>query len=283
MRSPEELEQEIARRRDAEDALRKSNLTLEWSVEERTRELAEANAALGRRAEELARSNAELEQFASFTSHDLQEPLRMISNYLDLLAERYQGRLDEKADKYIHYAVDGAGRMKTLIDELLGYSRVATKGKPLEPMDTQTAFDQATINLGKAIQEKAAVVTHEPLPLVLGDPTQIVQLFQNLIGNANKFCEGRPPRVHVAAERSGNEWIFSVRDNGIGIEERHRDRIFQIFQRLHNREQYPGTGMGLAICKKVVDRHGGRIWVESDPGEGSTFFFTLLGIGGRPA
>jgi len=241
-----------------------------------------AAALLKRHAEELARSNAELEQFAYVASHDLQEPLRMVASFLELLAERYKGRLDERADKYINYAVDGAARMKTLIDGLLRYSRVTTQARRLEEMGARAALDEATANLGRAIEENGAVVTHDDLPTVLADPTQFVQLFQNLIGNALKFCDGTP-RVHVAAERTGDEWVFSVRDNGIGIAPEYRERIFQIFQRLHGRDKYPGTGMGLAICKRVVERHGGRIWVESRPGQGSTFLFTLPVIGSKPS
>ena len=241
-----------------------------------------AAALLKRHAEELARSNGELERFAYVASHDLQEPLRMVASFLELLAERYKGRLDERADKYINYAVDGAARMKALIDGLLRYSRVTTQGRRLEEMETRSALDEAMANLGRAIEEKGAVVTHDDLPTVLADPIQLVQLFQNLIGNALKFCDGTP-RVHVAAERTGEEWVFSVRDNGIGIAPEYRERIFQIFQRLHGRDKYPGTGMGLAICKRVVERHGGRIWVESRPGQGSTFLFTLPVIGSKPS
>jgi PAS domain S-box-containing protein len=234
-----------------------------------------ARALVERRAEELAQSNAELEQFAYVVSHDLQEPLRMVASYLELLAKRYKGQLDEKADTFINYAVDGAVRMKILIDELLSLSRVTTKAKPLRLMDSQIALDEARENLRHAISEKKAVVTSSSLPAIRGDYTQIVQLFQNLIGNGIKFCEAKPPHVHVAAECRGDEWVFSVRDNGIGIAAHHMERIFKIFQRLHGRTSYPGTGMGLAICKKVVERHGGKIWAESRPDHGSTFYFTI--------
>ena len=198
----------------------------------------------------------------------------MVASFLGLLAERYKGQLDEKADKYINYAIDGAARMKALIDGLLLYSRTTTKARPLQMMEARAALDKATANLGRAIEEKGAMVTHDDLPTVLADLIQLIQVFQNLIGNALKFCDGTP-RIHVAAERQGEEWVFSVRDNGIGIAPEYGERIFQIFQRLHGRDKYPGTGMGLAICKKVVERHGGRIWVKSQSGQGSSFLFTL--------
>ena len=238
----------------------------------------QAAKALAQRAEELARSNRELQQLAYVAAHDLQEPLRMVASYVELVAERYKGRLDEKADKYINYAVEGADRMKALVDALRGFLVLTTQARPFEPVDAAASILGALANLHQVIEEREAVVTHDPLPSIKGDPAQMVQLFQNLIGNALKFCDGTP-RVHVAAERTGEEWVFSVRDNGIGIAPEHQERIFQIFQRLHGRDKYPGTGMGLAICKKVVERHGGRIWVESRPGQGSTFFFTLPVVG----
>lgn len=227
------------------------------------------------RAEELARSNAELERFAYIASHDLQEPLRMVSSYTQLLARRYKGRLDEDADEFIEYAVDGATRMQVLINDLLTYSRVGTKGKEFAPLDLAEIFEAARDNLQIAIEESGASVTSEPLPQVMGDSTQLVQLFQNLIGNAIKFRGEEPPEVHVGAERRGREWVISVRDNGIGIDPQYAERVFVIFQRLHTREDYAGTGIGLAVCKRIVERHGGRIWLESATGEGSTFFFTL--------
>jgi len=226
---------------------------------------------------ELNRSNKELEQFAYVASHDLQEPLRTVASYTQLLARRYKGRLDADADKFIAFAVDGANRMQRLIKDLLAYSRVGTRGKEFAPTDCTTAFDQALTNLKMAIEESRAVVTRGPLPTVIADKLQIGQLLQNMIGNAIKYHGDEPPRVHVSAEKNGseNEWVFSVCDNGIGIDPQYAERIFVIFQRLHTREEYPGTGIGLAICKKIVERHGGRLWVESQLGSGATFHFTI--------
>jgi PAS domain S-box-containing protein len=235
----------------------------------------EAEAKLRHLNEALQHSNAELEQFAYVASHDLQEPLRMVSSYCQLLERRYKGQLDAKADKYIAYAVDGVRRMQNLINDLLAYSRVGTQGKAFEPTDCQAVLTQACANLAKTIQERGAQVEGEALPTVQADQEQLVRLFQNLIGNGLKFQGAAPPQVHVSAERRGPAWCFAVRDNGIGMEPADRERIFEIFQRLHSQTDYPGTGIGLAICKKIVERHGGRIWVESQPGQGATFYFTM--------
>jgi signal transduction histidine kinase len=237
---------------------------------------------------ELERSNADLQQFAYAASHDLQEPLRMITSYLQLIAQRYRSRLDADADEFITFAVDGAARMQRLIRDLLAYSRVGTRGQPFTPTDCEAVLEQALANLQIAIEESSATVTHDPLPAVLADEGQLVQVFQNLIGNAVKFHGVEPPCVHISVhahplppvgEGRGEGWEFSVRDNGIGIEPKQFERIFTVFQRLHTQTEYPGSGIGLAICKKIVERHGGRIWVESQPGQGSTFYFTLPAAG----
>jgi PAS domain S-box-containing protein len=231
---------------------------------------------------DLGRSNKDLEQFAYVASHDLQEPLRMVSSYTQLLARRYGGQLDASADKFIAYAVDGANRMQRLIEDLLAYSRVGSRAKGFELTDGTAVLDRALANLKAAIDASGAVVTHGPLPTVVHDDLLLVQLFQNLIGNAIKFHVEMPPRIHVSAEPKGEEWVFAVRDNGIGIDPQYAQRIFTIFQRLHTNEEYSGTGIGLAICKKIVERRGGRIWVQSQPGSGSTFYFTVpMGGAGR--
>jgi light-regulated signal transduction histidine kinase (bacteriophytochrome) len=223
----------------------------------------------------LERSNTELQQFAYVASHDLFEPLRMVTSYLQLLSSRYQGRLDRQANEFIGFAVEGAQRMQALIHDLLAYSRVEMRGRPLEPVDTGEAFRAAVANLKVAIEENRAVISHTPLPRVRGDAVQLTQVFQNFIGNSLKFHGPEPPRVEVGAHLHNGEWVFFVRDNGIGIDPGNFERIWVIFQRLHTRREYAGTGMGLAICKKIIERHGGRVWVESTPGQGSTFFFTL--------
>ena len=235
----------------------------------------QAEEALRVKTEELARSNRDLEQFAYVASHDLQEPLRMVTSYVELLARRYNGKLDSNADEFIGFAMDGAGRMRKLINDLLTYSRVKTQGKALEPTECEGVLHQSLDNLKMAVEENKAVVTHDSLPTVMGDNPQLVELFQNLIGNAIKFRGSEPPCIHVSASRNGNGWIFSVRDNGIGIAPEYFKRIFIIFQRLHSREKYDGTGIGLAICQRIVERHHGRIWVASEQGKGATFYFTL--------
>jgi PAS domain S-box-containing protein len=233
---------------------------------------------LARHTEELARSNRELEQFAYIASHDLREPLRAMSNFANLLASRYGGQLDEQADEYIEFVLQGSARMERLIHDLLAYSRVGADRKPLEPTDVSAVLSQALKNLAKAASESQAVVTQDPMPTVPADASLLVQLFQNLIGNAIKFRKDGPPRVHISAERQEKDWTFSVRDNGIGVEPENAEQIFTIFRRLHTQDQYPGSGVGLAICKKIVEQHRGRIWVESAPGAGSTFFVTIPAV-----
>jgi len=236
----------------------------------------EAEEQLMQKVNELYRSNEELGQFAYVASHDLQEPLRMVASYTQLLSRRYKGQLDSDADEFINFAVDGANRMQRLIQDLLMYSRVGTKGKQLLDTSSEGALDQAILNLRGAITESGALVTHDPLPTIMADETQLVQLFQNLLGNAIKYQNSGIPRVHVSAlKNSGKKWLFSVKDNGLGIDEQYFERIFGMFQRLHKREEFAGTGIGLAICKKIVERHGGNISVESQLGQGSTFHFAL--------
>ena len=238
-----------------------------------------AELARAHQAQELARSNAELEQFAYVASHDLQEPLRTIAGFAQLLAKRYQGRLDTDADEFIAYLVEGAGRMQELIQGLLAYARVGSRGSGFSVVDSGLALQRALSNLQHAIAEAQATITHDALPAIHADSVQLVQVFQNLIANAIKFRADRPPRVHVSAQKVDGTWRFSVRDNGIGIAPEHRERIFLIFQRLHSRREYSGTGVGLAICRRIAERHQGQIWVESEPGKGATFYFTISGKG----
>jgi len=228
-----------------------------------------------RMEEELRRSNEELERFAYVASHDLQEPLRMVASYTALLARRYEGRLDERADKYIHYAVDGAERMKALIQDLLAYSRIGTRGQPPVPTDSNEVLSEVLEDLQRAIQRTGARVTRDDLPRVVVDPVQLRQVFQNLIENGLKFAGDEPPSIHVSGEREGRWCTFSVRDEGLGIAPEYLDRVFVIFQRLQGPTESEGTGIGLALTKRIIERHGGRIWVESESGGGSTFYFTL--------
>ena len=265
-----------------------------WDVTARKK----AEVALAQANADLARSNKELEQFAYVASHDLQEPLRMITSYTQLIAKRYNDKLDQNAREFMDFAVTGALRMQRLIHDLLAYSRVGTRGKPPELTNAGDALAAALDNLKLAIEENGAEIAYDSMPAVIVDPTQLTQLFQNLIGNAIKFRGREKPRIHVSAVREAapyckipavgsaeplssqqpEEWHFTVRDNGIGIDPQYFDKIFIIFQRLHTLDQYPGTGIGRAICKKIIERHGGRIWVESQAGEGATFHFTLPAV-----
>jgi len=264
---------DITERKKAEEELMKYRAHLEEMVKTRTEELHKA-------MDDLARSNTELERFAYVASHDLQEPLRMVTSYLQLLERRYKDKLDGDALEFINYAVDGSTRMKTLINDLLAFSRVGTRGKEFVLSDCEAILERVLNTLQISIKESQAQVTHDPLPKLMADDTQLEMLFQNLIGNAIKFHGEKPPRVHVGVKKDKQNWVFSVKDNGIGIDPQFFERIFIIFQRLHNREDYPGTGIGLAISKRIVERHGGRIWIESQPEKGSTFFFTLPILGG---
>ena len=265
-----ELLEKESREREA-----KENLKTELEEHRRTEE------KLAKTLAELERSNNELEQFAYIASHDLQEPLRKIGGFAELLEKRYKGHLGEDADRYIHYVVDGASRMRTLIHELLTYSRLGRGEMKVVLADCNNILERVLADMEKTIGESDAVVTTDALPAIMADAVQIGQVFQNLIGNAIKFRGDEAPRIHVSAKHEGSTWIFSVRDNGIGIEPAFFERIFAMFQRLHTKAEYPGTGIGLAACKKILERHGGNIWVESALGKGSTFYFRLPGERGR--
>ncbi len=256
-------------------ALKQSKADLEQRVCDRTAELEIVNQQLQQLNQELIASNHELEQFAYIASHDLREPLRMVTSFTQLLAKRYSGKLDSEADKIINFAVDGAERMEALIEGLLAYSRIGSQGKTFQSVNCEEVLERVLSNLNLAIEETKAQITRNPLPTVIGDATQIVQLFQNLVANAIKYHSEEPPIIDIGAEAQPQEWLFWVKDNGIGIDPRYSDRIFQIFQRLHTRQEYPGTGIGLAICHKIVEHHGGKIWVESAVEQGATFYLTL--------
>ena len=238
-------------------------------------DLLQARQELEKSITELARSNSDLQQFAYVASHDLQEPLRMVASYTQLLAKRYKGKLDNDADEFIAFAVNGANRMQALIQDLLAFSRVDTQGQHFEATSVETLLGYAVDNLKGGIEESGAVVTHDPLPTVMADERQLLHLLQNLLSNAIKFRGQDPPLVHISADKRDNQWQFAVRDNGIGIDPQYAERIFVIFQRLHTNAEYPGTGIGLSLCKKIVERHGGGIWMESQLGQGATFYFTL--------
>jgi light-regulated signal transduction histidine kinase (bacteriophytochrome) len=252
---------DITERKRAEEDLRQAHALQEQRVQERTAEL--------------QRSNADLQQFAYVASHDLQEPLRMVTSFMQLLEKKYQGELDEQAHRWIDHAVSGATRMQILINDLLTYSRVGTHGKTFVACDLKEVLSTALQNLHLVISENSAEIAFDTMPTIQGDEVQLVSLFQNLVGNAIKYRGEQPPRIHISARQEGTDWLFSVRDNGIGIAPQFSERIFIIFQRLHNRRTYPGTGIGLALCKRIIERHGGRIWVESKLGEGATFYFAL--------
>lgn len=269
-------------RQRAEESILRLNQELEAKVKQRTAELAQTNQQLQQSNEQLAilnqefkRSNQELEQFAYVASHDLQEPLRAIAGYTQLLVYDYRDRLDETALVYADFIVDGAKRMQQLIEDLLAYSRVGIRGQEFAPTDCNAVLQQVLRNLQVAIADNQATITADPLPTVNGDRNQLVQLLQNLIGNAIKFHRDEPPQVYITAHQQDNDWLFQVQDNGIGIKPQYLERIFEVFKRLHTRREYPGTGIGLAICKKIATRHGGHIWATSEPGVGTTFYFTI--------
>ena len=271
------LQREITERRRAEDEVRRHRDHLEELVQERTSALQDANERLKQASAALARSNAELEQFAYVASHDLREPLRTITGFVQLLQQHLEDKLTETDRRYMNFVTGGARRMDALITDLLQYARLETRAQPFQPADCETILDTVLENLRAMIHETRAKISYDrPLPVVHGDITQLTQILQNLIGNGIKFRHPEePPKIHVAVHRQAGEWVFSVQDNGIGIDPQYHKRIFIIFERLHPQDQYPGTGIGLAVCRKIVERHGGRIWVESAPGKGSTFYFTI--------
>jgi len=281
--------EDITERKQAQEALQKAYEEVEERVKTRTRELAQANLQLQKeieerkraeellalKAKELARSNADLEQFAYLVSHDLQEPLHVAGGFLKLLSRRYKRQLNAKGEEFIDCALDSINRLEQQIKDLLDYSRVTTRGKEFEWLDVNAVVEQVLKDMSLIIKEKKARITRDPLPKMMGDPSQLGRVFQNLIGNAIKFSGNQPPQIHIGAKESDGEWKLWVQDRGIGVDPKNCERIFLMFERLHPRSEYPGTGIGLAICKKIIERHGGRIWVESEPGRGSTFYFTI--------
>ncbi len=276
-----EVQKRLEKERQLTEELSSANEELQAISEEvltSNDELRHAQINLSKLVSELKISNKELEQFAYVASHDLQEPLRMITSFTQLLEKRYKGQLDSDADDYIDFVVDGAHRMKDLIDDLLEFSRLNTKDREFELVIMEIALEDVLRNLKPTIKENKAQITHDYLPNIMGDHIQIIQLLQNLIGNAIKFQGDNSPDIHISAQEKRNEWIFSVRDKGIGIDPNHQKQIFSIFKRLHTREEYPGTGIGLSISKRIVERHGGQIWIESELGKGSTFYFTIPNV-----
>ena len=270
-----ELEDRVEQRtRDLKQAQMASQKTMQEAVEAR-RQTERVNNELKKALKELERSNRDLQQFAYVASHDLQEPLRMVSSYVQLLQRRYRDKLDQDANEFIEFAVDGAERMKRLIQDLLAFSRVTTHGQPMELIDSGLSLNAALNNLEVQLKETNVEIIRGELPQILADPGQLVQVFQNLLHNAIKFRGDAPPRVEVGAMKADDQWTFSVKDNGMGIDPQYFERIFVIYQRLHSKQAYGGTGIGLAIVKKIVERHGGRVWVESLPGKGSTFYFSI--------
>jgi len=268
---------DITLRKVAEDTLRRANEELERRVSERTAELAGRADELARARDALERSNLDLQQFAYVASHDLQTPLRNISGFAQLLQRSYEGRFDATADDWLQRIVNGTQRMHSLVRDLLAFSRVDSASRPFDAADLNTVFEDVVNWLKPAIDNAGAVVSRDNLPVVRGDANQLAQVLQNLIGNGILYRSAEAPRIHVSARAENGKWTIAVSDNGIGIDPRHHERIFEIFQRLHTQREYPGTGIGLAICRRVVNRHGGRIWIESTPGTGSTFLFTLPG------
>lgn len=276
-----QVEEELAKHRDnLEEMVARRTHELQSSNRKLEKEIGEHKATgkeLHRAVVKLARSNKELEQFAYVASHDLQEPLRVVSGYVQLIQRRYADRLDVDADQFIGYIVNGVTQMQQLITDLLNYSRVGTRGRPFMKVGLEAVLDRALVNLGEVVRESESQISHEPLPEIVGDETQLMQLFQNLIGNAVKFSGGRRPKINISVRQADEHWRFAVSDNGIGIDPKYWDKLFVIFQRLHSRQKYTGNGIGLAICKRIVERHGGIIWLDSKLSEGTTFFFTIKG------